>query len=165
MFKKKSPYIWTNKMYVHLRMPSILTLLLIILLVPLLRLINALPVVSNEIRTLLANNAAEWHFNPSSAPHFGPHWEAGVKSIKYRLKRVIGNILLTYEKFTTVGLLIQIETVLSSRPLCRLTENPDDRSFLTPADFLVGEPLSSLPELNVNEIPMTYVQTESVEAG
>ncbi|GFT06442.1 integrase catalytic domain-containing protein [Trichonephila clavipes] len=30
----------------------------------------------------------EWHFSPPVSPHFGGLWEAGVKSIKYHLKRV-----------------------------------------------------------------------------
>lgn len=31
----------------------------------------------------------DWHFIPPASPHFGGLWEAGVKSIKYHLKRVI----------------------------------------------------------------------------
>jgi len=73
---------------------------------------------SEKLSTLLANNGTQWIFNPPSAPHFGGKWEATVKSVKYHLKRIVGNQLLTYEEMTT--LLTQIEAVLNSRPLSPL---------------------------------------------
>ncbi|GFU96474.1 integrase catalytic domain-containing protein [Trichonephila clavipes] len=57
----------------------------------------------------------EWYFSPPVSPHFGGLWEAGVKSIKYHLKRAIGNTNLTFEEFST--LLTQVEAILNSRPL------------------------------------------------
>ncbi|XP_043478306.1 uncharacterized protein LOC122508811 [Leptopilina heterotoma] len=81
----------------------------------------------------------------------GGKWDAAVKSIKYHLRRTIGETILTYEEFTT--LLTQIEAVLNSRPLEPLTENPDDLSVLTPGHFLIGEPLTSIPEPSLLEVP------------
>ncbi|XP_036146761.1 uncharacterized protein LOC118646920 [Monomorium pharaonis] len=77
-----------------------------------------------RLATLLANDGTQWRFNPPSAPHFGGKWEAGVKSVKHHFKRVLGNHLLTYEEMNTF--LTQIEAVLNSRPLCALTNDPDD---------------------------------------
>ncbi|KAF0751497.1 Integrase catalytic domain-containing protein, partial [Aphis craccivora] len=48
----------------------------------------------------------EWHFNPSSAFHFGGLWKAAV-----RLIRVIGTHVFTYEEFTTI--LGRVEAVLN----------------------------------------------------
>ncbi|GFX79096.1 integrase catalytic domain-containing protein [Trichonephila clavipes] len=39
----------------------------------------------------------ERYFSPPVSPHFGGLWEAGVKSINYHLKSVIGNTNLTFE--------------------------------------------------------------------
>lgn len=50
-------------------------------------------------------------------------------------------------------LIIQIESLLNSRPLCRLTDDPSDLQILTPAHFLVGESLTVIPEPMLNEIP------------
>ncbi|XP_071582412.1 uncharacterized protein [Temnothorax nylanderi] len=73
-----------------------------------------------DIAALLANDGTEWRFNPSSAPHFGGKLEAAVKSVKFHLKRVLGEKVLTYEEMTTIT--VQIEAVLNSRPLCPLTD-------------------------------------------
>lgn len=50
----------------------------------------------DEIENFIANEGIRWNFNPPSAPHFGGLWEAGIKSLKYHLKRVIGNTILSY---------------------------------------------------------------------
>ncbi|CAK1600436.1 unnamed protein product [Parnassius mnemosyne] len=71
--------------------------------------------VALEIREWLSNNSVSWHFIPAHAPNFGGLWEAGVKAMKFHLKRVIGVSTMTYEELTTV--LTQIEACLNSRPL------------------------------------------------
>lgn len=97
----------------------------------------------------LSDMEVEWHFNAPSWPSAGGLWEAAVKSLKYHLRRVIGDQKLTYEEFST--LLTQLEGCLNSRPLCTLSENPEDLSILTPSHFL-----SSGPTLNI-------IETESDE--
>lgn len=79
-----------------------------------------------------------------SSPHFGGLWEAGIKSIKYHLKRVLGDSTLTFEELSTV--LYQIEACLNSRPLCPTTADPADDSVLTPGHFLIGNALLAPPE-------------------
>lgn len=73
---------------------------------------------NSKLASLLANDGTQWKFIPPGASHFGGKWEAGVKSVKYHLRRVVRNHLLTYQEMTT--LLIQIEVILNSRPLYAL---------------------------------------------
>ena len=58
---------------------------------------------------------------------------------------MIGETKLSFEEMTTV--LTQVEACLNSRPLMPLNSPDDDRiAVLTPGHFLVGQPLSILPD-------------------
>ncbi|XP_062533973.1 uncharacterized protein LOC134202990, partial [Armigeres subalbatus] len=85
-----------------------------------------------------------WHFIPPRSPHFGGIWEAGVKSMKYHLKRVVGEVKLTFEELTTF--LAQTEAILNSRPLIPVSDDPNDMSVLTPFHFLIGRLGLTVPE-------------------
>lgn len=76
----------------------------------------------------------EWHFQAPRWPSASGLQERGIRSIKSHLKPVIGEQKLTFEEYST--LLAQIEACLNSRPLCALTEDPEDLEVLTPAHFL-----------------------------
>lgn len=97
-------------------------------------------------------NKIEWKFIPPASPHMGGLWEAGVKSCKFHLKRVIGESLLTFEELSTV--LTQIEACLNSRPICQLPSTAADPQPLTPGHFLIGGPLTALPDIDITELPI-----------
>ncbi|XP_044744571.1 uncharacterized protein LOC123306576 [Coccinella septempunctata] len=104
---------------------------------------------NNELLNIVKSNGdlITCKFIPPKAPNFGGIWESN----EHRLKRIIGNSQLRYEDFSTI--LCQIESILNSRPLTPLSCSPDDMSPLTPAYFLIGRPLTSLPESNYVDIP------------
>ncbi|XP_071647547.1 uncharacterized protein [Temnothorax longispinosus] len=95
-------------------------------------------------QTMYSDYCTRWEFNPPGAPHMGGKWEAVVKSVKFHLRRTIGETLLTTEELTT--LLTQIEATLNSRPSEPLSDDPEDVSALTPGHFLIGGPLTTIPE-------------------
>ena len=105
------------------------------------------------IRSTLLRDGIEWRFNPPAAPHFGGLWEAAVKSTKHHLRRVVGDQHLTFEEMTT--LLSQIEACLNSRPLQAISDDPGDLNALTPGHFIIGEPLLSLPDPPIDDVPPT----------
>lgn len=80
----------------------------------------------------------EWHLIPPYSPNFGGLWEAGVKSVKFHLKRILKNVTLTFEEMHT--LFVQNDSTLNIRPLTRLSNDPDELNVLTPAHFLITIP-------------------------
>ncbi|XP_026467639.1 uncharacterized protein LOC113371215 [Ctenocephalides felis] len=107
---------------------------------------------SASLNSELHKHNINWSFNPPAAPHFGGLWESNIKSIKAHLYRVIGEQILTYEELNTV--LIQIEALLNSRPLCWMSSDPSDPQPLTPAHFLTLTPLNILPSKNILQIDL-----------
>lgn len=91
----------------------------------------------------IANKGTEWTFMTPSASHQGGIYEAAVKSMKYHLKRVVGNKTLEQHQFKT--LLCKIEAILNSRPLTALTDDPKDLQALTPGHFLIMEEFVAPP--------------------
>lgn len=100
-----------------------------------------------ELLMYVAETGMNWHFNPPSGPSFGGLWEAGVKSVKYHLKRLVGNNTFTFEEMAT--LLRQIEACLNSRPLCAISNDVNDVEYLTPGHFIMGCAPITVPEVSL----------------
>lgn len=60
------------------------------------------------------------------APNFNGLVEAGIKSAKHHLKRIMNDSHFTFEELSTI--FAQIEAILNSRPLCPLSSSPNDFS-------------------------------------
>ncbi|XP_020296867.1 uncharacterized protein LOC109861576 [Pseudomyrmex gracilis] len=107
-----------------------------------------------QLQDRLVTEKINWSFIPSYSPHFGGIWKARVKSTKHHLKRVVGNALLTFvEEF--YSLLVQIESVLNSRPLLLMSFHSMDLQPLAPAHFITGSSLTTIPCPDMTDIPET----------
>ena len=78
------------------------------------------------------------HMKPTSED-----WEAAVASMQYHLRRTLGSHIATYKELST--LLAEIQACLISRPLCTLSSDPLNPTYLSPGYFQTGEPLTQLP--------------------
>ena len=107
--------------------------------------------LQKNLSTVITDQGTTWHFIPPLSPHFGGLWEAGVKSIKHHFKRIVGNANLTFEEITT--LVTRIEGALNSRPICPLSDSPDEFSILTPGHLISGSAPLTVPQDNLLNIP------------
>jgi len=119
------------------------------------------------VQDFLTSEGCYWKFIPPHAPHFGGLWEAAVKSMKYHLRRTLGSYIATYEELYT--LLAETEACLNSRPLCALSDDPFNPTYLSPGHFLIGETLTQLPAADYTNVKcnrlsswQTYQKTSAV---
>lgn len=85
----------------------------------------------------------------------GGLWEAAVKSFKLHFRKHAQSTKYTFEELST--LLARIEACVNSRPLCPMSDSPQDMVALTPGHFLIGAPLLSPPEPVMPDSPLDLV--------
>lgn len=54
-------------------------------------------------------------------------------------------------------LLARIEAAINSRPIAKASDDPDDINVLTPGHFMIGGPISALPEIALADEKETYL--------
>ena len=82
---------------------------------------------------------------------------AAVKSAKSLLRKIIGMHPLTLDELITV--VTEIEATLNSRPLVPLDlSSSDGVQAFTPAHFLVGRPLHTLPLRSQTNDKISYLR-------
>ena len=96
-----------------------------------------------ELTAFFTEKGISWKFIAERAAWWGGFWERLVRSVKTCLKTVLGKASLNFEELTTT--LTEVEAVLNSRPLSYVHNDADEPTPLTPAHFLVGKRLTSLP--------------------
>ncbi|XP_072761501.1 uncharacterized protein [Anoplolepis gracilipes] len=109
----------------------------------------------SQIQEYLTEQSIDWKFIPPYSPHIGGLWEAGVKSAKTHMRKVIGPTPMSFEELYTV--LTSIEACLNSRPLTPLSNDPTDLQPLTPGHFLRGEVMTAIPDQDIANVPANHL--------
>lgn len=107
-----------------------------------------------EVMKFSVNERIVWRFNPPSAPWWGGFWERLIGILKQLLRKVLGRASLDYEDLLTV--ICDCETVLNSRPLTYVSNDPHELSALTPAMFLVDQRGFGLPDYDFVDRSSVY---------
>ena len=98
---------------------------------------------SPQFQEYLSVKSIKWKYICPLSPWWGGYWERLMKTIKLPLKKVLGKSFLNSDELYTV--LTEIEAMVNSRPICSVSDDPDDMSYLTPANFLIGRSTVNLP--------------------
>ena len=111
--------------------------------------------LQNQMTHHFSNQNLNWKFIPPGAPHMSGLWEAGIKSLKIRLKKMIPNLKLTFEELATG--LTRIESWLNSRLLSPDSDDPNGLNPLTPGHLLIGSTLSISAEPDISSENLSFI--------
>ena len=98
---------------------------------------------NEQISDFLLEKGISWSFSPPGASHYGGTWERLIKSIRKHLKSVCNEQIHTDESLST--LMYEIESILNSRPLSTVSNDPYDLELLSPNHLLLLKPNELLP--------------------
>ena len=88
-----------------------------------------------QIRDELLQRGSKWVFQPPKASHASGVWERLIRSTRTALKAMLGESLVEEDVLATV--LTEVEATLNSRPLCAISDDPNDLQPLTPNHLLL----------------------------
>ncbi|XP_072392091.1 uncharacterized protein [Diabrotica undecimpunctata] len=88
----------------------------------------------NTIAEYSSTQCIKWRFNPPTAAWWGEFWERLVGIVKGLLRKIVGRASLNYEDLLT--LLCDCESIVISRPLTYLSDDPTELIALTPSMLL-----------------------------
>lgn len=111
---------------------------------------------SSELKDYCTTHRITWRFIVERAPWWGGFWERMVGSVKSCLKRNIGKAALDVDQITTV--LTEVEAVINSRPMTYVYSEPNEPNVLTPAHFLCGRRLTTLPHHKRGDVTSTRTE-------
>ena len=114
----------------------------------------------DEISKTPTNYNINWKFIPPLSPWMRGAWESIVKLTK-RALRIVSHDRPMYEDSLST-FITEIESVLNSRPLTSVTDDPNDYNVLTPNHFLLGR--QTLPFTMNDEKAFNRVCWRAVEA-
>lgn len=97
----------------------------------------------NHIENQLLKRGIEFHFNPPAASHMGGVWERMIRTVRKVLTPLLKQQPLDDEALTTM--MCQVESIVNSRPITTLSEDPKDLNPLTPNHLLLLNVDQSLP--------------------
>ena len=91
----------------------------------------------DKVQRMTSNKGVTWKWNPPDGPHFGGVFESMIKSAKRAIAAILGDAEVNDEELETI--FVGVESLLNSRPLTTVSDDPNDGLVLTPNHFLIGQ--------------------------
>lgn len=101
-----------------------------------------------DVKRYYASNNIEWKYIVERAAWWGGFYERMVRTVKVALRKTLGKSSLTIDQLQT--LLTEIEGMVNSRPITYVGSEAEEPEALTPAHFLLGKRISSLPSVRLH---------------
>lgn len=122
---------------------------------------------TSEIHTYFSKEGIEWKFITPLSPFKGAIYERLVQIFKNAFRKSIGRKILEMDEFNTF--IIEIESVMNSRPIAQVSDELDDISILRPIDFIMPYGKTGIPseemedyETDPNFIPKNINSAEKL---
>ncbi|GBM23688.1 hypothetical protein AVEN_187976-1 [Araneus ventricosus] len=100
-----------------------------------------------DVKNFYSFNGIKWQYIVERAAWWGGFYERMVRTVKTALRKTLGKSCLTVEQLLTV--LIEIEGMINSRPITYVGSDTEEPNALTPAHFLLGKRITSLPSVRL----------------
>jgi hypothetical protein len=101
-----------------------------------------------EVKEFYASNNIKWKYIVERGAWWGGFYERLVRTVKVALRKTLGKSSLTIEQLQTV--LTEVEGMINSRPITYVGSDSGEPNALTPAHFLLGKRISSLPSVRLH---------------
>ncbi|XP_070535105.1 uncharacterized protein [Ptychodera flava] len=98
-----------------------------------------------KIAEMLHQQDIKWEFNPPAGSHFGGVWERHIRTIRKIIFSLLKEQPLRMSDEALRTLFCEVEAIINSRPITRLSEDPNDLEALTPNHLLMLKPKQALP--------------------
>ena len=115
-----------------------------------------------QIHNFLVQKEIKWIFNPPTASHYGGIWERCIRTVRKVLKALMKEQIVDEESLTT--LFCEVESIVNSRPLTKVSSDSRDLEPLTPNHLLLLRREPAQKTLATNSIFNKYI-LETVGEG
>ena len=96
-----------------------------------------------KIAEFLLQRNIQWTFNPPAGSHHGGVWERCIRTVRKVMNALLKEQVLDDEGLST--LMCEVESIVNSRPLTKVSDDPRDLEALTPNHLLLLRSNSTLP--------------------
>lgn len=90
---------------------------------------------NDRIQTTMLAKGVQWIFNAPTASHHGGVWERQIRTVRKILNSIVKQQSLDEESLQT--LLCEVEAIINSRPITKVSNDPNDLEALTPNHLLL----------------------------